>query len=122
MRRLIAVFLCLRSGVAAGMGGIMPLPTLEKLRMQCRIDEDNDLEDELLLTYLGAAVKRAENYINRHLYDTEVPASDPDGLPVTDDIELALLVCVGYLYESRENAAIPAGFFLLLEPYRFINL
>jgi hypothetical protein len=100
----------------------MPLPTLEKLRMQCRIDEDNDLEDELLLTYLGAAVKRAENYINRHLYDTEVPASDPDGLPVTDDIELALLVCVGYLYESRENTAIPAGCFLLLEPYRCINL
>lgn len=54
----------------------MPLPTLEKLRMQCRIDEDNDLEDELLLTYLGAAVKRAENYINRHLYDTEVPRYD----------------------------------------------
>ena len=33
----------------------MPLPTLEKLRMQCRIDEDNDQEDELLLTYLQAA-------------------------------------------------------------------
>lgn len=54
----------------------MPLPTLEKLRMQCRIDEDNDQEDELLLTYLQAAKKRAENYINRNLYDSNIPESE----------------------------------------------
>lgn len=92
----------------------MPLPTLEKLRMQCRIDEDNDQEDELLLTYLQAAKKRAENYINRNLYDSDIPESDPDGLIVSADIELALMVCIGSLYESRESGAIPAGFYCCL--------
>ncbi len=100
----------------------MSLPTLEKLRMQCRIDEDNDQEDELLLTYLQAAKKRAENYINRNLYDSDIPENDPDGLIVSADIELALMICIGSLYESRESGAIPAGFYLLLDPYRFINL
>ncbi|WP_413496342.1 head-tail connector protein [Morganella psychrotolerans] len=100
----------------------MPLPTLEKLRAQCRIDEDNDLEDTLLQTYLGAAKSRAENYTNRTLYDSDIPDTDPDGLLISDDIEVAMLIFVSYLYECRENAAIPASFFSLLGPYRFIPL
>lgn len=100
----------------------MPLPTLEKLRMQCRIDEDNDQEDELLLTYLQAAKKRAENYINRNLYDSDIPERDPDGLIVSADIELALMLAVTHFYENRDPSAMPNGFKAILEPYRHINL
>ncbi|EQA5332756.1 head-tail connector protein [Proteus mirabilis] len=106
----------------AGIGGFMPLPTLEKLKQQCRLDEDNTFEDELLKTYLMAAKQRAEGYINRHLYEENIPEEDPDGLLITDDIELALMLAVGNFYENRETAILPAGFKLLLDPYRHINL
>ena len=68
----------------------MPFPTIEKLKAQCRIDDDNSAEDHLLTTYALAAKKRAENYINRTLYDENIPETDPDGLLISDDIELAL--------------------------------
>ncbi|MBD1229126.1 head-tail connector protein [Xenorhabdus griffiniae] len=100
----------------------MPLPTLEKLRKQCRIDGGNDLDDDLLLTYRGAAKKRAENYLNRTLYEDEIPEIDPDGLMISDDIELAIMLTVGYWYENREAQSLPTGFKALLEPYRFIPL
>lgn len=100
----------------------MPLPTLDKLKKQCRIDEDNALEDDLLLTYLGAAKKRAENYINRALYENDVPESDVNGLTISDDIELALLLAVTYFYENRDPSMMPAGFKAILDPYRHINL
>lgn len=100
----------------------MPLPTLEKLRAQCRIDEDNDLEDTLLQTYLGAAKSRAENYTNRTLYDGDIPDTDPDGLLISDDIEVALMLAVTHFYENRDPAAMPNGFKAILDPYRHINL
>lgn len=95
-------------------------PTIEELRLQCRIDGGE--EDSLLKTYAGAAKSRAENYINRSLYDEAVPESDTDGLVITDDIKLALMLAVGFWYENRESQALPSGFKSLLEPYRFINL
>ncbi|EMN0827681.1 phage gp6-like head-tail connector protein [Providencia rettgeri] len=100
----------------------MPFPTIEKLKAQCRIDDDNSAEDDLLMTYALAAKKWAENYINRTLYDENIPETDPDGLLISDDIELAIMLAVGHFYESRETTAMSAGFKALLEPYRFINL
>ena len=100
----------------------MPLPTLEKLKIQCRIDEDHVVEDDLLETYLLAAKKRVENYINRKLYEDTIPESDPDGLLISDDIEFAIMLVVGHFYENRESSSLPPGFKALLEPYRFINL
>ena len=47
--------------------------TIEKLRAQCRIDIDDTTEDEVLTLYYGAARRKAENFINRHLYEDEVP-------------------------------------------------
>lgn len=108
--------------MVAGIGGFMPLPTLEKLKRQCRIDDDYMLEDELLIQYLGASKKRAETYINRTLYENDVPENDPDGLIITPDIELALMIAVSYFYEYRESASIPSAFYALLDPYRYINL
>ncbi|PHM46503.1 head-tail connector protein [Xenorhabdus miraniensis] len=100
----------------------MPFPTLEKLRQQCRIDSDNHTEDDLLDTYSRAAIKRAENYLNRRLYEDAVPEADPDGLLVTEDVALAIMLTVSYWYENREAQALPTGFKALLEPYRFIPL
>ncbi|MDX7986695.1 phage gp6-like head-tail connector protein [Xenorhabdus sp. 12] len=100
----------------------MSFPTLEQLKQQCRIDNDDDGEDALLSTYARAAIKRAENYLNRRLYEADVPETDPDGLLVTEDVTLAIMLTVGYWYENREAQSIPAGFKALLEPYRFIPL
>lgn len=100
----------------------MLLPTLVKLKAQCRIDENNNLEDELLITYLMAAKKRAENYINRTIYENDVPDKDPDGLALSADIELALLLAVDHFYENRDPTTVPAGFKALLEPYCYLNV
>ncbi|MCG3471427.1 head-tail connector protein [Xenorhabdus bovienii] len=80
----------------------MPFPTVDKLRQQCRIDSNHDAEDSLLNTYARAAIRRAENYLNRRLYEEVVPDTDPDGLFVSDDVELAIMLTVGYWYENRE--------------------
>ena len=45
------------------------VPSLEQLRMQCRIDDDDTSGDALLTLMAAAARKRAENFINRKLYD-----------------------------------------------------
>ena len=101
--------------------------TIEMLRAQCRIDIDDTTEDEVLTLYYGAACRKAENFINRHLYE-EVPETDPDGLVIADDILLALMLLVGHWYENREESSdaaktsIPFGFTSLIEPYRYIPL
>ncbi|EQB98650.1 head-tail connector protein [Photorhabdus temperata] len=96
------------------------VPTIEELRAQCRIDTDE--EDSLLTTYAKAARQRAENFINRPLFDDRVPDDISEGLVITDDIKLAIMLAVGFWYENREPKALPAGFKNLLEPYRFIPL
>ncbi|HCM2949795.1 head-tail connector protein [Klebsiella pneumoniae] len=101
--------------------------TIEMLRAQCRIDIDDTTEDEVLTLYYGAARRKAESFINRHLYE-EVPETDPDGLVIADDILLALMLLVGHWYENREESSdaaktsIPFGFTSLIEPYRYIPL
>lgn len=104
------------------------VPSLEQLRMQCRIDDDDTSSDALLTLMAAAARKRAENFVNRTLYDDQVPEDDPDGLKVSEDICLALMLLVGHWNDSREEAtevakmSIPWGFASLLEPYRHIPL
>jgi hypothetical protein len=101
--------------------------TIEKLRAQCRIDIDDTTEDESLMLYYGAARRRAENFINRNLYEDEVPETDPDGLVIADDILLALMLLVGHWYENRKKLqmrprpAFPSAY-SLIEPYRYIPL
>ncbi|WP_237386715.1 head-tail connector protein [Xenorhabdus sp. Sc-CR9] len=98
----------------------MAFPTLEQLKQQCRLD--NNTDDDLLNTYARAAIRRAENYLNRRLYEDAVPDNDPDGLQVSEDITLAIMLTVGYWYENREAQSLPTGFKALLEPYRYIPL
>ncbi|MDE1484594.1 head-tail connector protein [Xenorhabdus bovienii] len=94
----------------------MALPTIEELRLQCRIDETQD--DALLLTYLTVAIEKAENYLNRKLYDERVPDDDPDGMLITPLIKLALMLAVGFWYEHREPNVLASGFKELLNDYR----
>ncbi|WP_370277274.1 head-tail connector protein [Xenorhabdus bovienii] len=89
-------------------GGKMPFPTVEKLKQQCRIDSDNDAEDSLLNTYARAAIRRAENYLNRRLYEEVVPDTDPDGLFVSEDVELATMILALSGWEMNDINA-PAG-------------
>ncbi|MDX7992959.1 phage gp6-like head-tail connector protein, partial [Xenorhabdus sp. psl] len=56
------------------------------------------------------------------LYEDAVPDTDPDGLLVSEDVTLAIMLTVGYWYENREAQSIPTGFKALLEPYRYMPL
>ncbi|HIH5019792.1 TPA: head-tail connector protein [Klebsiella oxytoca] len=102
--------------------------TLEEMRRQCRIDE-NDGDDSLLTDiYLPAAIRGAESRINRKLYDDAVPSDDETGLVIADDIKLAVLMLVGHFYENREAttsgkvANLPTALDFLLDPWRLIPL
>ncbi|WP_277755789.1 head-tail connector protein [Rosenbergiella epipactidis] len=95
-------------------------PTVEEVLLHCRIDDD--VESTLISDYIEAAVDRAKNYLNRGLYEKDIPEDDPDGLIITGSIKLALLLAVGFWYENREAQQLPEGFFSLLSPYRFIPL
>ncbi|CBJ79817.1 hypothetical protein XBJ2_2290008 [Xenorhabdus bovienii str. Jollieti] len=94
----------------------MPLPTIEELRLQCKIDETQD--DDLLLNYLASAREKAENYLNRKLYEDRVPDDDLDGILITPLIKLALMLAVGFWYEHREPNVLASGFKELLNDYR----
>lgn len=102
------------------------IPTTEELRAQCRVDIPDD--DALLALYANAARRRAENYINRPLFDDAVPEDQAEGLIISDDIKLAIMLAVGHWYEHRSDVSegqyntIPLGFKSLLDPYRFIPL
>lgn len=95
-------------------------PTVEEVRLHCRIDDE--AEDSILTDYITAAVSRAGTYLNRTLYDGDVPDTDSDGLAITGEIKLALLLAVGFWYGNREAQELPDGFYLLLAPYRYIPL
>ena len=91
------------------------MPTLEELRVQCRIDDDNEQENSLLMMYLAA-----EKFLNRTLYDETVSEQDTTGLVITPLIKLRLMQLVGYWYENREmQDAVPDFFYTGLRMYRF---
>ena len=96
----------------------MSLPTIEELRQQCRIDTEDEDEDVLLLGYLSAAKEKAGNYLNRTLHDDSVPDDDSNGIVITPIIKLALMLAVGFWYDTRELKKIPQGFYELLGDYR----
>lgn len=99
---------------------VFMFPTLEELKLQCRIDYD--YEDSLIDIYLKAAIRRAEVRLNRKLYETEIPENESCGILINDDIKMALILAVGHFYESRDASKIPAGFYELIDPYRYIPL
>lgn len=104
------------------------LLTLDEIKQQCRLELDFNEEDTLLKLIGSAVQSRVEVRINRKLYADEVPESDPDGLKLTDDLKLAMLLLAGYWYENRvavndfEQSEAPLGFNWLVDPYRHIPL
>lgn len=102
--------------------------SLEQIKTQLRLEVDYTDEDELL-SLIGSAVEaRTSNYLNRKLYEKEVPDTDEDGLVVSDDIRQAMLMLCSHFYEHRstvsdsEMVALPMAFEWLVGPYRFIPL
>jgi len=96
----------------------MNIITLAELKAHLRIEEDDDLEDELLSKYGEAAEKSVEHMLNRtwaDIYDTygEVPA----------DLQCAILSLAAHLYKNREPISslaqnhIPYQFKSLITPY-----
>lgn len=78
---------------------------MEEIKLQLRLDDDFSDEDELLELLGKAAQSRTENFLNRKLYATadDRPADDPDGLVISDDVKLALLLLVSHFYENRST-------------------
>ena len=103
---------------------------MEEIKLQLRLDDDFSDEDELLELLGKAAQSRTENFLNRTLYATadDRPADDPDGLVISDDVNLALLLLVSHFYENRstvtdvEKMELPMSFNWLVAPYRLIPL
>ncbi|STJ11789.1 phage protein [Escherichia coli] len=54
------------------------------------------------MLYFRAACRKAENFINRKLYEETVPEGDPEGVLIADDVLLALMLLVGHWHENRE--------------------
>ncbi|HGJ5878498.1 MAG TPA: head-tail connector protein, partial [Arsenophonus nasoniae] len=84
--------------------------------LQCRIDTDE--EDALLLMYLAAAKEKAENYLNRSLSDSEKQTQNATQLVITPLIKQALILAVGFWYDTREVKKISPGVFEKLNDYR----
>jgi hypothetical protein len=101
------------------------IPSIVELRVQCRIDSDDASEDQTLAIYLSAAKLHAEKMVNRALYDSSIPDNDPDGIVISDDIKLAIMLLVSHWYENREpvnigniTSTLPFGVQALLGPHR----
>lgn len=102
----------------------------EEIKDHLRLDDDS-ADEENLLELLGNAVQaRTENFLNRKLYAAEngVPETDPDGLVMSDDIRLAMLLLITHFYENRstvtevEKLELPMSFNWIVGPYRYIPL
>ena len=106
------------------------LLTLEEIKSQLRLEEDYSDEDSLLEALGKAEQSRTETYLNRKLYDAAhgVPADDPEGLVMPDDIRLGMLLLLTHYYENRssvsevEKSEMPLAYNWLVGPYRFIPL
>ena len=125
--------------------------TLEDIKAHCRLELDETEEDTLLQVYGRAARRMVETATGRRLVRVELPADAPAGaegdyeyllgllpvdapenaLPVTDDVELAMLMLVAHWYRNREpvteataggSKALPLAFDALVGPYRWFSL
>ena len=90
-------------------------------------------EDALIGLYLGAAENAAMRYMNRKVYENATAmgaavlagTAGTDPMVVEPDIQAAVLLTLGHLYENREDVVpgvsvtdLPKGSQHLLQPYR----
>lgn len=103
------------------------LLTLSLIKLQLKMEKDDDSEDELLTLYAKAAEKAAAAATNRKLYATaaEVPLGTSWALALDehDDVQVAILLLLTHYYQNRgattvENIRqLPLGVRSLLSPY-----
>ncbi|MNG63274.1 Phage gp6-like head-tail connector protein [compost metagenome] len=125
--------------------------TLEQIKSHCRLELDETEEDTLLKGYARAARRLVESSTGRRLYRVVLPDDAPEGadgdddylrallpagapenaLPVTADVELAMLLLVAHWHRNREPVtestsngvkALPLAFDALVQPYRWFTL
>ncbi|EGT0649643.1 phage gp6-like head-tail connector protein [Citrobacter braakii] len=102
------------------------LLTLPEIKAQCRLEEDFTEENALLTLLAEAAEAKATTYLNRNLYATkaDIPELDEDGIEITNDIKLGMLMLISHWYENRssvsevEMSETPQAFEFLLYPRR----
>ena len=80
----------------------MQFLTLQEIRHQCRLDEDDPSEDPYLELIGEAAEQAVTAHLNRNLYAEEVPDDDSTGMVIKKTTKMAMLLMVGQLYENRE--------------------
>lgn len=104
--------------------------TLDEIKMQCRIDSDD--EDDLLDVLLQSAKATIENYTNRKLF-TELPSENvpENALEITADLKIAILMLISYLYENRSGMnelsqtqfnRLPPTIKMIVERYTYIAI
>ena len=103
--------------------------TLEEIKSQLRLEPDFNDEDELLKLLAQAVMSRTEAFLNRKLYASDsIHDGDPEGLVISTDLKLAMLLLITHFYENRstvtdvEKTELPLGFQWLAAPYRVIPL
>ncbi|MCX8727186.1 head-tail connector protein [Gilliamella sp. B2838] len=66
--------------------------TLQEVKLHCRIDESNTLEDSLLQIYIDAALEACQKHIGKSF----------DKQEFTPAIKAGCLMYIAHLYENRE--------------------
>lgn len=99
---------------------------LALVKQHCRIEPDFLEDDNLLNTYIRAAVRFVEGQTDRKLYASDAEegfARDEDALLLDADISAAMLLMIGYWYVNREaDPVLPQTAEALLQPYRAYGL
>lgn len=102
--------------------------TIEQVKHQCRIEQDDDIDHELLDSYIDAAYDYVQNFTDRMLFEFSVPDDVENGMVITPSVNHACLMLISHWYNSREavsdvqTAELPLGVHHLLQPYRIMGV
>ncbi|WP_210669039.1 head-tail connector protein [Pseudomonas protegens] len=106
--------------------------TPKQLRIQARLEPDDDSLDDQLSLYARAAVRSVEHGTKRVLYppDQPLPADAPaNALQANEDIQLAILMMVAHWFDNpgavnigNITSEIPLGYRHLTDPHRWYSV
>lgn len=108
---------------------IQQMLPLELVKKQVREDEDHN--DDLIQTYIAAALKAFETRNNRKLYpvDEDIPSDVSNGIHFDEDIKTGALFLIGHWYANPEAVVtgtiateLPLSTGFLWESYRYHHL
>lgn len=82
------------------MSQTLPVVTLNQVKSHLRLCQHDADENQHLELLIKAAVSHASQYLDR-----PVPWLDADGdpVPVPEDVQAAIMLIIGDLYENREG-------------------